>query len=590
MGAVPNTSNDKIDRLDVFELREIIDGADLLLAPTSDRNEVQDTCGNKADMVLQPPIDAGFAPRTCDFWQYRQAGEQISASGCVPLTESPTREQYDAVLRTQTHLRDLKMLQRLDVADIDKVVSRLRELRNTTKHASLVSSLIQGLVQETVVVYKGLGTGFVIPDNIAEFWGVSDYRVADGVVDVFISRNCPSDLSTILHTWLAHHSVSRENRYEEELLLEHVVMDSTATVFDLPLSMRASISNSSPAEILALLHRVRMSHLTDPFRAPIEKFCQTILVDDTTLSAWNDATSNGFLSGSVTIQDLLSRRLTKYVNSGSAQLPNLDNLLELYARLETVIDNALFLGDRETMNRILGVILRAYNPEYNRPVDINTDLFMLMFFCVIRKAALEDVYLEATDHCPVFSQPDQAAVFSELWVLGSQCEQYFCMKPRALGKIIYDRHRHFLEEHLPPVGTARHVQMEEAKGGLMSVYAKIEPARDRMVMDSDSPDNQGHTNVFNDALRHMHQRILSFGALSIFCLPAILDLLLLTFLGRGLFMTAYMGDQNLIASCYGLLLSLLISAGVTGWVGSVGNYYLCHVSQMPMELGISCVH
>lgn len=543
--------------------------ADLLLAPAPCREETQE------DMVLHLPIHDVSATPTPSFWGYPQGGEHILPAGCVPLTESPTQSQYDAVLETQTHLRDLKMLQLLEPADIGILISQLRQLCMVTKHGSLVFSLIEALIHETVVVYKGLGTGFVIPKNTAELWGVSDYRISDGVIDIFISRNCPSDASTVLHTWLARHSVSREGRYEEELLLEHVVMGPLANTFSLPTSMRAAISKSTPAELLALLHRVHVSKLTGSFRAPIEKFCRAVLLDDTTVAEWNDAASNGFLSGAVTIQDLLSRRIIKHLNAGSTQLPSLDNLVELYARLETSINNALFLGDRETLNKLVSLLCRAYNTASNTPVDINTDLLILMFFCVIRKAALEDVYLEATDHCPTFSQADQAAVFSELWVLGSQCEQYFCMKPRALGKMIYDRHRGFLKEFPPQVRKERD-EDGSLKGGLMSVYAKVEPVKEKEGMERNYPAIQGSWKVVKRTWQQIHQGFISFGALSIFCLPAIVDLVLLTFVGRGLFMTAFMGDQYLIASCYGLLVSLLISAGVTGWVGSVGNYYLCH--------------
>lgn len=532
-------------------------------------------------MILQPPIHAEPGLAKGDFWQHSQDGDHISASEYIPITEFATQKQYEAVLETQTHLRDLKMLQRLDTVDIDKLVCQLRQLRKVTKHASLVLGLIEGLIQETTVVYKGLGTGFMMPENSAELWGVSDYRVTDGVVDIFISRNCPRDLSVILHTWLAHHGVSREERYKEELLLEDVVMDYAASTVDLPLGIRASISRSTPREILVLLQRLQGSKLTEPFRAPMEKFCKTILLNDTTLTAWNDTTSNGFLSGPITIQDLLSRRLTEYVHAGSTQLPALGNLLDLYARLETVINHVFFHGDQETLRRLIGLLLRAYDSEDSTYVDINTDLLVLMFFCIIRRAAFEDVYLEATDHCPVFSQPDQAAAFSELWVLGSQCEQYFCMKPRALGKIIYNRYRRFLKEFPPPVNTECDISVKDNKAGMMSVYAKVDPVSEQSRAESDSSTDHGYCNFTNRTLGSMHQRVIRFGGLSIFCLPAIVDLLLLTFVGRGLFMTAYMGNQYLTASCYGLLLSLLISAGVIGWVGSVGNYYLCHVSRLP---------
>ena len=57
-----------------------------------------------------------------------------------------------------------------------------------------------------------------------------------------------------------------------------------------------------------------------------------------------------------------------------------------------------------------------------------------------------------------------------------------------------------------------------------------------------------------------------------------IDVMLLTFVGRGLFVTAFMEVDYLEMGCYALLISLLLASGVTGWVGSIGSYYLNHVS------------
>ncbi|MDA4808064.1 hypothetical protein NY486_19545, partial [Enterobacter hormaechei] len=84
------------------------------------------------------------------------------------------------------------------------------------------------------------------------------------------------------------------------------------------------------------------------------------------------------------------------------------------------------------------------------------DLFAVIFFTVLRRAAFEDVYLETTDRCPLFlSQPDQAAVFSELWTLGSQCENYFGLVPRDFGDIIYHRYNKELDDLGAPNASER---------------------------------------------------------------------------------------------------------------------------------------
>ena len=68
------------------------------------------------------------------------------------------------------------------------------------------------------------------------------------------------------------------------------------------------------------------------------------------------------------------------------------------------------------------------------------------------------------------------------------------------------------------------------------------------------------------------------GALSIFCFPAIMDVALLTFLGRGLYLTAFMDDEVKRMADYAILTALVMTGGVTGWVGSTGGFYLFNVS------------
>lgn len=70
------------------------------------------------------------------------------------------------------------------------------------------------------------------------------------------------------------------------------------------------------------------------------------------------------------------------------------------------------------------------------------------------------------------------------------------------------------------------------------------------------------------------EKALGFGSLSIFCVPAIIDVCLLTTTGRGFFLTAFMHGDDRLSASYALLASLLITSGVTGWVGSVGGLYL----------------
>lgn len=549
--------------LDLDLLASVLPQAGTLLEP------VPVTASEDASPSLpttSPSNYVDFAPPRVDFWESSPEGNQLSPRGCFPLTVFPSPEHHDAVAATQAHLKTLGLLHRLEPIEVDKIVEQLRRLQPTAKHFHLVRLLIDGLSRQTLLLHRGLGTGFTVPDTPIEFWGVA---ATDDTAElgIHLSRRSPNDAATTLHVWLAHHGVSRLQRYEEELRLERATRSDPSSFPSLPTSIQRSITNSTPSEGLFLLQQLQVSHLHHPFKRAIEEQCKLVFLEATTAEAWNDAHSRGILDGSTSVPDLLQCRLDHFRSLGSTSLPSQENLAQLSAATEQLVRHALFSGEAKAPVTMSDALLHAYDPlgawndcEY---VDVNADLFGLVFFCALRKAALEDVYLEATDHCPIFSQPDQAAVFSELWVLGSQCELFFGTSPRTLGLILYDKHREFLQQHPPPI------QLGNNQSGLMTVYAKLE---------SPVADNGSAEASMARRIAKVKQAVSEFGAVTIFCLPAMLDIVLLTFVGRGLFMTAFMGDSQLIAACYALLISLLLSAATTGWVGSVGNYYLVHVS------------
>lgn len=434
----------------------------------------------------------------------------------------------------------------------------------------LICDLVEGLASHKIRVFKGLDTGFRLHEGDSHFWGVAGNRddSPDAATDIFISQKAPDYVSAVLHTWLAYHGVPREIRYHVELGLE----DNDA---NLPLSIKAAIDRATPAEVLFLIQQVQIAKL-DRFKEPIISYCRTILIQETSKHSWKQVHAKALLDRSTTTRQFLRDRLEYFVHRGAQSLPTLSNLMTLHELVDDTIEDALFFGEREPLNALTDALLHAFDPWSSwsqcSHVDIKADLFALIFFSVLRRTAFEEVYIEATDRCPLFlSQTDQAAVFSELWMLGSQCEIYFGLLPRDVGEIIYNRYRAFLAVR-PPVTADR--QGNE----IMTMYSSSEaPAadengkkkRDRMA-------DSGRNLSAHETMTHIRDRVSDFGAVSIFCLPAIMDVMLLTFVGRGMFMTAYMHPSHLQAAGYALLISLLLTAGVTGWVGSTGNYYLAH--------------
>lgn len=522
-----------------------------------------------------PPEYVSMAPSRKDLWNISRDGNALSQYGCYSICSEPSPEDYMAIVETQQHLKELDMLHDLSGVASFKLLGSLRSLAAIEGSGPLVQDLVDGLESQRIRVYRGLDTGFRLPDGDASFWGVSKTRDAEKrfCVDIFISQKAPDDAATVLHTWLAHHDLPRDLRYHSEALLE-ACAGGAADRGGLPLSIKAGIERATRAETLQLLQQIQVTRLDGPLRKPMVELCRFLLVDQTSTTLRMRTYGRKLLDGSLTMRDALAVRLENLARLGARELPSLENLVELHRLVDESIRDALFYGDKEPLNAFTGALVRAFDVESSSPhshVDVDADLLAVVFFGVLRKAAFEDVYNEATDRCPLFLQPDQAAVFSELWVLGSQCEGYFGIMPRDLGEIIYDRYQIFLEGRPPITG-------DRSDNEIMTMYSSAESrpqAGDVSKRNKWRAALGGQTTMF-EKLDKWKTRLTDFGAMSIFCLPAILDVVLLTFIGRGMFMTAFMHPDHLRAAVYALLISLLLSAGIVGWVGSTGNYYLAH--------------
>jgi hypothetical protein len=518
-------------------------------------------------MVL-PPEYALEAPALLDFWNISSDGEELSRLGCFPLTRGPSESQYNAVLKSQQHLKTLKMLHDLEDIPIMKLTNQLDALREISPHSDLLGALIHGLSINAVHVYKGLDTGFQLPGTNVQLWGLSAPSNSSTLheIDIFISQKAASEVGAILHTYFAHFGIPRIQIYEELLRLDQI---SEANYnLELPVILQTELADATNSELLFLLEQFRVSGVDHPLIAEMKNACASLLIEETSQTAWTEAHSHSVLEGSVSMEELLRQRLEEYSRRGASKLPLVGNMVKLSDSIVEVIGDALFRGDRHVLDSLMNALLAVFNPRWDwatpESIDYATDLFALMVFCALRKAAFEDVYLETTDRCPFFvDQPDQAAVFAELWVLGSQCENYFGILPRALGKIIFDKHRNYLKDDAPSANAWNGIDV-------FSAYSVPQPANS----------HQGYTTESQAcrAYRKFKEHALELGALSIFCMPAIVDVCLLTFVGRGFFLTAFMRDEERLMATYALLASLLISAGVTGWVGSVGGYYSSNVS------------
>jgi hypothetical protein len=194
-------------------------------------------------------------------------------------------------------------------------------------------------------------------------------------------------------------------------------------------------------------------------------------------------------------------------------------------------------------------------------IDAIGDVIALAVFCTMRKIACEEIYIEVTDRNPLFNdQSDQAAAFAELFALGSRCESYFDMSPSQFGEVLSAKYRrHYGESaHQPPL-------IEDSSSAFASAYAEAQIDVDPNHKDSGMP-------------KYQH-----FTFLSVFAIPALIDILMLTTTGHGLYLSAKMTYQEQHSATLGLMISLLISGAVGTWITCGGTYYLASMAFSAMN-------
>lgn len=580
--ATMNASSMEVDTtcFDTQKLSGVLGPAENLLALAPLPSDLLSVQNERLEDVSSPEY-VSDALRRDSIWNVTSCDAPLCERGCYNLRDEITQEQYGRILQTQRRLKELHMLH--VYADIE--IMAISKLLNTTLRNSSYPKLLQRLLDQftegRVRVYKGLDSGFGLPDDGGHMIGLSDDSLRDGhdVVDIYISLKNAHDAATIWHVFLAHNGIGRLQRYEEELLF---FPDA-----QLPKSLQQELSQCTEAELLSIIQQIRLSKTDHPIHKVIVETCVSALLEDSKRSTWTALHSRACLDGSLSMRTLIQMRLVQFAKQGACQLPELEKLVELSELLVRKFQDALFATDRPTLTQLSAPLVDAYNTIGTvRPSGSKLDLYGLIYFCVLRRLAFEDVYLETTDRCPLFlQQRDQAGVFSELWVLGSQCEIYFGIQPRALGEVIYDRYYEYLSLHPPPPASW---DGKDVFTAYSNTEARIKLEGHGGMTGSGSPvDLPGQAPGFKldepESTKHLVDAASAFGALSIFCFPAMIDVLLLTFVGRGLYLTVFMDPRAIEVANYAILTALLMTGGITGWVGSTGGFYLYNVSHKNNE-------
>ncbi|OOF90260.1 glycosyltransferase family 4 protein [Aspergillus carbonarius ITEM 5010] len=479
------------------------------------------------------------------------ASVEYKELGCFPLGSEATPAAFAEIVQSQLRLKSLSLLHPVPASKLQSMGLLLRQFHDNLALSSWIPSdplaasikeLSNLASNDMLHVYLGLDSGLRKSTDV-RFWAV--YQMDTDGLDIFASKNAQGLVGTVLHTFLSAKGYPRHVCFEAETALARWSQDFHE---DIGLSRRVvqDIDVLSPEERLLLLQHLSLTDAKSELSETICAYLRRQLVDAPTLAQLKDLNTVSYLEGSTAPEQLVETRVNWYKEQG-CQAPSAASCLTLFHEVESVFTQVLRERKEEDLARIsrgLGELVQ------DGPIDTYTDMMLLSLFCAARKGALDEIYAEVTDRNPLFnSQSDQAAAFAESFALGSRCEAYFDILPSAFGKLLSDRFRKsYTDEQLPNWINGAPDMATSYAGAQIDVNPdhKVKPMRG-------------------------YQR---FTFLSVFAFPALIDILMLTIIGRGLYLSAFMTYDEQQSATIALMISLLLSGAIGTWIACGGPYYL----------------
>ncbi|KAF1973638.1 hypothetical protein BU23DRAFT_639358 [Bimuria novae-zelandiae CBS 107.79] len=498
-------------------------------------------------------------PLSCSF-----NGSPYGSLGCFPIGLDATREDFDHVLRSQQHLRKLNLLSKLSATKLHEVGKHIMSYTTSgSRYIDLVptardtlSTLANTLARANdeaddyhqIRVYVGLDSGFHIPAG-SQFWAVWEDEQRTFTQVIYISKSVQDIAGTLLHTYLSKSSFTRYQCFLLEFgLSEH--RSQLGKLTKLPQRVDQDLSLLSSSDLLLYLQHLQHTEWDEscPLLSSIRNHCEELLIDVPTYRQLKKLSNMEYISGAILDEQLVHARIKWY---RLCRLPCLDRqqALTLFRHVDLNFRNALWWRDHKGLDTITSAIEKLTN---RAEIDSVADFVLFCIFCAARKAAFEEVYIEVSDRNPLFNQySDQSAAFAELFALGSRCEAYFDIMPSDMGILLSKKHRDYYNEpgHQPPMWIFNAPSFASAYA---AAQTDIDPDQKSSVMPG-------------------YRR---FTFLSVFAIPALVDILLLSTTGHGLYLSAKMTFDEQRYATLALMTSLLLSGAIGTWISIGGTYYL----------------
>lgn len=526
-----------------------------------------------SDTLLDPRSGiewtAGIAKSILDPLSISNVGVNYTGLGCFPIGLQVTEEAFYETVKSQSRLRKLGLLNQLDSSKVRDLAIQIHQYLATTQWTN-GSSAIRALrefadllgkasdldqLSDPVQIFFGIDSGFHGSQS-SQFWSVFEIDRRTGALIIYISKNAQNVTSTVLHTYLSSRSISRYHCFLTEWDFNKAGTGH-GPLQKLSDRIRQDLKLLSPTDLLMFIQRFKFSRWDEdcPLLSALKSGCQELLIDVPSFEQLKELGNSRYLDNSISTEELIDARIAWYQQHGFNRLDSVraqEIFTDVHFAIRDILHQKLYDNLDAITNALENIIMDKSTGEPRICLDPLSDILTFSVFCATRKAAFEEVYVEVCDRNPLFNEySDQSAAFAELFALGSRCEAYFDVSPSAFGKLLSQRYREYysLPSNQPPMWIHN-------APSFASAYAAAQTDIDSVQKGTSMPGYR------------------RFTFLSVFAIPALIDITLLTTTGRGLYLSAYMHADEQHYATLALMISLLLSGAIGTWISIGGTYYL----------------
>ncbi|OZJ05523.1 hypothetical protein BZG36_01903 [Bifiguratus adelaidae] len=560
-----------------------------------------------------------------------------SSYGVYDLGHAPTVTDFNRLVDIQADLRAKNLLHPIDSSIKDQIIAELsvlccesnkRRFRGDVYilHDELASirTLISELESNRICVWQGLDSAFWLKQGRVHFSSVFEREHNSRTVEhnhpmdsissrpssfhsdqiaplqpiraglhafapfslevrqhthkmhIYVTLKAPHLAAAVLGCYLSASDVSPQRAFLIESMLETPTSPMRQKYPHLSIRVIDQLTKSSPRGLLSILRKLSTSCTKstnassssgnyDVAIGDLRQLCQFLLLDQLEIKQVNGKYLVQFYDGRMTLQELLQKRYEWYSSLDCLTIPDMSDAIRLQQEIDDWMHWVLLNNSYETLQQMTQILknMQSTSTPSSEALDVRFNLFFFLFFTTLKKYALEDIYVEMTDRNPLLSPfSDQAAVYAELWVIGSKCD--LDMTPSELGTILSNRARNDLMARDQLAKDKSVNEISDAFDGVNFMGAYLSANTDTDPEPTSVQADYGPIPKF----------WVSLTSIGIFCIPAFVDVALLTFHGHGLFMSVAMDPIHVTLASYTMIISLITAGGINGGIGILGSHYL----------------